>query len=136
MTIISLHAAEPVGKFPHAKRAGDLLFLSGIGPREPGASVIPGVEPHDIAAQYHSVLRNVRAILAEAGTDLRSLVDVTVFLTDMKRDFAAYNRLWAETFPDGAPCRTTVEVGSLPTPIAIEWKCVAWLGARPAGEPR
>ncbi|HEY9844535.1 MAG: RidA family protein [Candidatus Sericytochromatia bacterium] len=133
-------APPPVGAYPHARRAGDLLFLSGVGPRKPGTSVIPGVElgtdgkllSHDIAAQTHAVMANVRAILEAAGAKWEDLVDVTVYLTDIQADFATYNRLYAEYFPDPAtqPCRTTVEVGALPTPIAIELKCVAYLGGR------
>jgi len=132
----SVRAAEPVGHFPHARKVGDLLFLSGIGPRERGTSKIPGVEldasgqvlSHDIEAQCHSVFRNVRAILEDAGTTWESLVDVTVYLTHMKEDFKTYNRLWAEYFKENPPCRTTVEVNCLPTPIAIELKCIAVLG--------
>jgi 2-aminomuconate deaminase len=114
---------------------GNLLFLSGIGPRERGTPKIPGVElnehgdvvSYDIEAQCRSVFRNVRYILEEAGASWESLVDVTVFLTHMKADFKTYNRLWAEHFKDNPPCRTTVEVLSLPTPIAIELKCIAVL---------
>ena len=118
-------AAEPVGHFPHARRVGNLLFLSGIGPRERGTQVIPGVEPHDIAAQCRAVFANVRTILEEAGSEWKKLVDVTVYLTNMERDFPTYNKLWAEYFKDNPPCRTTVEVNCLPTPIAIELKCIA-----------
>ena len=129
----SPRAAEPVGSFPHARQAGNLLFLSGIGPRVRGSKEIPGVVldaegnvvAKDIVAQCHSVFANVRAILEDAGTSWERLVDVTVFLTDMKTDFADYNRLWAEYFRDAQPCRTTVEVNCLPTPIAIELKCIA-----------
>lgn len=129
----STRAAEPVGHFPHARRVGNLLFLSGIGPRERGTKKIPGVEldgegrivSYDIEAQCHSVFRNVRYILEEAGASWDKLVDVTVFLTNMKDDFKTYNRLWAEYFKDSPPCRTTVEVNCLPTPIAIELKCIA-----------
>ncbi len=129
----SPRAAAPVGLFPHARRVGGLPFLSGIGPRVAGSSEIPGVTldasgavvAHDIELQCRSVFANVRAILEDAGTSWDRLVDVTVFLTDMARDFAAYNRLWAEFFRDAQPCRTTVEVNRLPTPIAIELKCVA-----------
>src|SRR5438552_3804878 len=116
--IMSKRAPKPVGLYPHARRVGNLLFLSGVGPRRPGADEIPGVKPHDIEAQCRSVFANVRAILDEAGSRWENLVDVTVFLTDMKRDFKAYNRLYAEYFKDNQPCRTTVEVGALPTPIA------------------
>lgn len=133
--IESSRAAEPVGLFPHARKVGDLLFLSGIGPRERGTKKIPGVEldadgrivSYDIEAQCHSVFKNVRYILEDSGARWDQLVDVTVFLTNMKDDFKTYNRIWAEYFREGAPCRTTVEVGSLPTPIAIELKCIASL---------
>jgi 2-aminomuconate deaminase len=134
-TITSKRAAEPVGLFPHARRVGPLLFLSGIGPRVRGSTEIPGVTldasgnvvAKDIVAQCHSVFANVRAILEDAGTTWERLVDVTVFLTDMEVDFPAYNRLWAEYFRDAQPCRTTVEVNCLPTPIAIELKCIAMM---------
>ena len=129
----SPRAPEPVGAYPHARRAGNLLFLSGIGPRVRGSREIPGVklrkdgtvESYDIEAQCRSVFANVRAVLEDAGSSWEKLVDVTVFLTDLRRDFAAYNRLWAEHFKDAQPCRTTVEVTALPTPIAIELKCIA-----------
>jgi 2-aminomuconate deaminase len=132
-TYHSTTAPEPVGLYPHARRVGNLLFLSGIGPRERGSSAIPGVvldangnvESYDFERQCHSVFRNVRAVLEEAGSDWSKLVDVTVFLTNMKRDFAVYNALYAEYFQDNQPCRTTVEILSLPTPIAIELKCIA-----------
>jgi 2-aminomuconate deaminase len=131
----SLKAAEPVGHFPHAKKIGNLLFLSGIGPRERGTKIIPGVEldangrivSSDIEIQCHSVFRNVKYILEEAGSSWDKLVDVTVYLTHMERDFKIYNRLWAEYFRENPPCRTTVEVNCLPTPIAIELKCIASL---------
>lgn len=130
-------APEPVGLYPHARRAGNLLFLSGVGPRERGSKKIPGVEQdeqgrilsYDIEAQCHAVFRNVRYVLEEAGAAWENLVDVTVFLTNMEADFATYNRLYAEYFKDNQPCRTTVEVNKLPTPIAIELKCIALLGA-------
>lgn len=132
----SKQAPEPVGAYPHAKRVGNLLFLSGVGPRQRGSREIPGVTldangailSHDIELQCHSVFANVRAILEEAGSAWENLVDVTVFLTDMKRDFAAFNRLYAEYFGEVRPCRTTVEVNALPTPIAIELKCIATIG--------
>lgn len=131
--IVSSQAPEPVGLYPHARRVGNLLFLSGVGPRERGSKKIPGVAldehgniiSYDIAAQCHAVFRNVRYILEEAGSRWENLVDVTVFLTNMKDDFAIYNRLYAEYFKDNQPCRTTVEVNCLPTPIAIELKCIA-----------
>jgi 2-aminomuconate deaminase len=131
----SKRAPEPVGHYPHARRVGSLLFLSGVGPRERGTKKIPGVElsaagdilSYDIEAQCHSVFRNVKNILEDSGSSWGELVDVTVFLTNMKADFAVYNRIWAEYFHDNPPCRTTVEVNALPTPIAIELKCIAAL---------
>lgn len=129
----SSKAPEPVGLYPHARRVGSLLFLSGVGPRERGSKKIPGVELDDdgnivsynIETQCRSVFQNVRYILEEAGSSWTDIVDVTVFLTNMKDDFAAYNRTYAEYFADNRPCRTTVEVSSLPTPIAIELKVIA-----------
>lgn len=129
-------APAPVGLYPHARRAGDLLFLSGVGPRRPGSNEIPGnvlddegqLVDYDIEAQCRSVFENVRVILEASGATWSQLVDVTVFLTDMARDFDTFNRLYAEYFADNRPCRTTLEVGALPTPIAVELKCVAWLG--------
>ncbi|CAM3847159.1 RidA family protein [Corallococcus sp. ZKHCc1 1396] len=134
--IDSKKAPEPVGLYPHARRVGNLLFLSGVGPRERGTKAIPGVEldaggdivSYDIEAQCHSVFRNVRYILEDAGSSWDRLVDVTVYLTDMKKDFPTYNRLWAEYFKDDPPCRTTLEINRLPTPIAIELKCIATIG--------
>jgi 2-aminomuconate deaminase len=130
---ISTRAPKPVGAYPHARRVGNLLFLSGIGPREPGTDVIPGNEydaagklvRYDIAAQCLSVFRNVRAILEDAGSSWANIVDMTVFLTNMRDDFATFNRLYAEHFADCRPARTTVEVNCLPTPIAIELKVIA-----------
>jgi 2-aminomuconate deaminase len=131
--ILSDKAPKPVGLYPHARRVGNLLFLSGVGPRERGTTAIPGVElapdgtilSSDIEPQCHSVFHNVRTILEDAGSHWNNLIDVTVFLTNMKRDFATYNRIYAEYFQDNQPCRTTVEVQALPTPIAIELKCIA-----------
>ena len=130
-------APKPVGVYPHARRVGNLLFLSGIGPRDPGDNSIPGndyfadgrVRRYDIEAQARAVFANVRAVLASSGARWEDLVDVTVYLTDMARDFKAYNAVWAEHFPDPAtaPCRTTLGITALPTPIAIELKCVAAL---------
>ena len=128
--IRSSKAPDPVGLYPHARRVGQLLFLSGVGPREPGTNRIP----EGIEAQCHSVFGNVRAILEEAGSNWNELVDVTVFLTDMKRDFATYNRIYAEYFRENQPCRTTVEILSLPTPISIELKCIAAVGSAPAAK--
>lgn len=131
--IASSKAPEPVGHYPHARRVGDLLFLSGVGPRERGSTKIPGVEldaqgnivSYDIAVQCRSVFQNVRWILEEAGSSWEKIVDVTVFLTNMKDDFPIYNRLWAEHFAVDPPCRTTLGIDSLPTPIAIELKVIA-----------
>ena len=131
--IESSRAPEPVGLYPHARRVGDLLFLSGVGPRERGSKSIPGVElddndeivSYDIETQCRSVFQNVRYILEDAGSSWEKIVDVTVYLTNMKDDFAAYNRIYAEYFADNRPCRTTVEIGALPTPIAIELKVIA-----------
>ena len=128
-------APEPVGLYPHARKHGDLLFLSGVGPRKKGSKDIPGVEldadgnilSYDIEAQCHSVFANVKAVLEASGSDWSKLIDVTVFLTNMKDDFATYNKIYAEYFKDNQPCRTTVEINSLPTPIAIELKCIATL---------
>ena len=134
MSIIeSQKAPEPVGLYPHARKVGNLLFLSGIGPRERGKKEIPGVElddqdnilSYDIETQCHSVFKNVRTVLEDAGSNWENLVDVTVFLTNMKEDFEIYNRIYAEYFKENQPCRTTVEIISLPTPIAIELKCIA-----------
>lgn len=132
-TINSGKAPEPVGAYPHARRVGNLLFLSGVGPRERGTKKIPGVTlndigeivDYDIETQVRSVFQNVRYILEEAGTSWENLVDVTVYLTNMKADFPTYNRLWAEYFVNNPPCRTTLEINCLPTPIAIELKCIA-----------
>ena len=134
MSIIeSQKAPEPVGLYPHARKVGNLLFLSGIGPRERGKNEIPGVElddqsnilSYDIETQCHSVFKNVRTVLEDSGSNWKNLVDVTVFLTNMKEDFEIYNRIYAEYFKGNQPCRTTVEIISLPTPIAIELKCIA-----------
>jgi 2-aminomuconate deaminase len=129
----SERAPQAVGLYPHARRAGDLLFLSGVGPRQRGSDIIPGVKldasgnivSYDIEEQCHSVFRNVRYILEDAGSRWANLIDVMVFLTDIQADFAAYNRIYAEYFQEIQPCRTTVEVARLPTPIAIELKCIA-----------
>jgi 2-aminomuconate deaminase len=132
----SERAPEAVGAFPHARRVGDLLFLSGMGPRVRGTREIPGVtlnadgevEAYDIEAQCRSVFHNVRLVLEDAGSSWDRIVDVTVFLTDMRRDFATFNRLYAEQFADNQPTRTTVEINRLPTPIAIELKVIATVG--------
>jgi len=131
--INSSKAPEPVGLYPHARRVGNLLFLSGVGPREKGSKKIPGVElgesgeivSYDIEAQCRAVFQNVRYILEESGSSWDKIVDVTVFLTNMKDDFQIYNRIYAEYFKDNPPCRTTVEINRLPTPIAIELKVIA-----------
>lgn len=135
-TFESKRAPEPVGAFPHAKRAGNLLFLSGIGPRTRGSNEIPGVTldeagnivSYDIEKQCHAVFENVRLVLEDADASWNDIVDVTVFLTDMKKDFPTYNRIYPQYFAGPGkpnPTRTTVEVGALPTPIAIELKVIA-----------
>lgn len=128
-------APRPVGSYPHARRVGGLLLLSGLGPRDPQSNAVPGnvyddnglLDDYDIVAQTHSVFANVRRVLEAAGAQWEDLVDVTVYLTDMERDFAAYNEVWKAYFPDPAtaPCRTTLGITALPTPIAIELKCTA-----------
>lgn len=126
-------APEPVGLYPHARQVGELLFLSGVGPRKKGSKEIPGVTlddagnivDYDIVAQCHSVFGNVKDILEASGAKWTDLVDVTVFLTNMKDDFPIYNKIWAEYFAENPPCRTTIEISALPTPIAIELKCIA-----------
>lgn len=137
MKINAQHAPKPVGLYPHARRVGNLLFLSGVGPRVAGSdatdSMVPGLVldkngnflEFDFEAQCRSVFENVRLILEASGSSWNELVDVTVFLTNMNRDFHTYNRLYAEYFATNQPCRTTVEINSLPTPICIELKCIA-----------
>ncbi len=129
----SSQAPEPVGHYPHAKKVGSLLFLSGVGPRQRGETKIPGVtldkngviKNYDIEIQCQSVFENVKMILEASGSDWSKLVDITVYLTNMKNDFKIYNHIYAQYFKEVRPCRTTVEVLSLPTPIAIELKCIA-----------
>lgn len=131
--IESPNAPEPVGLYPHARKVGNLLFLSGVGPRERNKKEIPGVElddkgkiiSYDIEAQCRSVFNNVQIILEDSGSSWDNLVDVTVFLTNMRDDFKIYNQIYSEYFNKHQPCRTTVEISSLPTPIAIELKCIA-----------
>jgi|TARA_X000001036_G_C19991611_1_gene526489 2-aminomuconate deaminase len=135
--ISSNKAPKPVGLYPHARRVGNLLFLSGVGPRTANSdkndSAVPGLEldhngnfkSFDFEAQCHSVFQNIKTILEESGSSWENLVDVTVFLVNMKRDFHTYNRIYAEYFKDNQPCRTTVAIDALPTPIAIELKCIA-----------
>jgi 2-aminomuconate deaminase len=137
MKINAQHAPKPVGLYPHARRVANLLFLSGVGPRVAGSdatdSMVPGLVldkngnflEFDFEAQCRSVFENVRLILEASGSSWNELVDVTVFLTNMKRDFHTYNKLYAEYFESNQPCRTTVEINSLPTPICIELKCIA-----------
>jgi len=133
--IVSSRAPKAVGPYPHARRVGNLLFLSGIGPREPDSDRVPGnvlddagnVVRHDIAAQCHAVFRNVRTVLEDAGSSWDHIVDVTTFLTNMKDDFATYNKIYAEYFTTNRTTRTTVEVSRLPTAIAIELKVIAWI---------
>jgi 2-aminomuconate deaminase len=133
--ISSQQAPEPVGAYPHARRVGNLLFLSGVGPRQRGSKDIPGVTlndqgeivAYDIEKQCHAVFQNVKLILESSGAQWKDLVDVTVFLTNMKNDFKTFNKIYAQYFTENQPCRTTVEVNALPTPIAIELKCIAAL---------
>ena len=128
-------APEPMGAYPHARKVGNLLFLSGIGPRKRGSKEIPGVSQdasgniisYDIEQQCRSVFENVKNILEASGARWENIVDVTVFLTNMKGDFQTFNQIYAEYFRSNQPCRTTVEVSALPTPIAIELKCIAAL---------
>jgi 2-aminomuconate deaminase len=128
-------APAPVGAYPHARRVGNLLFLSGVGPRVPGSNQVPGnvyehdgsLAAYDFDAQCRQVFANVRAVLEASGARWEDLVDVTVFLTDMARDFPTYNKLYAEHFGGVDACRTTLGISALPTPIAIELKCVAAL---------
>jgi len=136
ISINANQAPEPVGLYPHANRVGNLLFLSGVGPRERGTKKIPGVElneqgvivSYNIEAQCRSVFNNIKLILEASGSNWNNIVDVTVFLTNMKDDFAIYNKLWAEYFAENPPCRTTIEINCLPTPIAIELKVIATIG--------
>lgn len=142
VNVESTRAPEPVGAYPHAKRVGNLLFLSGVGPRTRGAKTIPGVTldeqgrivAYDIAAQCRACFENVRLILEDAGSSWANIVDVQVFLTNMKKDFPTFNRLYAEHFagPAGSgmpnPTRTTIEINALPTPIAVELKVIATMG--------
>lgn len=128
-------APDPVGPYPHARKAGNLLFLSGLGPRKKGSKEIPGVtldergniKSYDIEQQCHAVFQNVKFVLEASGSSWEKLIDVTVFLTNMKADFPLFNKIYGEYFKENQPCRTTVEVTALPTPIAIELKCIAVL---------
>lgn len=134
--IVSERAAEPVGAYPHARQVGHLLFLSGIGPRERGSKTIPGVRvddagnviDYDIVEEAKSVFRNVRFILEDAGSAWENIIDVTVFLTSIERDFKRFNEVYREHFAGVEPCRTTVEVNRLPTPIHVELKVIATIG--------
>lgn len=134
--ILSEQAPEPVGAYPHARKVGNLLFLSGVGPRKRGSKEIPGVTldgsgnivSYDIEQQCRSTFENVRLILEASGSRWENIVDITVFLTDIKNDFVTFNRIYAEYFIEHQPCRTTVEVNALPTPIAVELKCIAVVG--------
>ena len=132
-SINSEKAPEPVGPYPHARRVGNLLFLSGVGPRKRGSKEIPGVVldehkkiiSYNMEEQCHAVFQNVRYILEASGSRWENLVDVTVFLINMKGDFPVFNKIYSDYFKGNQPCRTTVEVNALPTPIAIELKCIA-----------
>ena len=129
-------APKAVGLYPHARKVGNLLFLSGIGPRDPETDGVPGLElskagnytSFSFEAQCHSVFRNVKAVLEASGSKWEDLIDVTVFLTDMKRDFVTFNAIYATYFKENQPCRTIVGIDALPTPIAIELKCIAVIG--------
>ncbi len=129
-------APKPVGAYPHAREAGGLLFLSGIGPRDPNTNEVPGLKldgqghilDYDFEAQVHAVFQNIKFVLEASGSSWDKLVDVTVFLTNMKRDFKTFNQIYTDYFSANQPCRTTVEINALPTPIAIELKCIASLG--------
>ena len=129
----SERAPQAVGLYPHARKCGNLLFLSGVGPRVAGSKEIPGVlldengkiKSYDIEKQCHSVFKNIKFILEDAGSSWDNIVDVTVFLTNIKDDFKIYNKIYAEYFKENLPCRTTVEINCLPTPIAIELKVIA-----------
>lgn len=132
--IISERAPEPVGAYPHARRVGDLLFLSGVGPRKRNSRAIPGVTlnenkeiiDYDIKIQTKAVIENIKLILEDSGLGLKDLVDVQVYLTNMKKDFVSFNQIYSEYFNvESGPCRTTIEVGALPTPIAVEIKALA-----------
>jgi 2-aminomuconate deaminase len=126
-------APRPVGAYPHARRVGKLLFLSGLGPRVPGSDEVPGnihdetgrLIDYDIEAQTRQLIANLDAVLEASGASRDNLVDITVFLTDMQRDFSLFNRIYADHFSTAGPCRTTVEINALPTPIAVEFKCIA-----------
>ena len=134
---ISVHADDapaPVGAYPHARRVGDLLYLSGVGPRQPGTNAIPGgpirdedgnALDYDIEAQTQAVINNIKAILSAAGSSIENVIDVTAFLIDMDRDFKGYNRVYRETFEPIQAARTTVAIRALPTPIAVEFKVIA-----------
>ena len=133
-----MRAPEPVGAYPHARKVGDFIYYSGMGPRSRGSKDIPGVTlnekgeiiSYDIATQCHSVFNNLKMVVEESGASWMDVVDVTVFLTNMKADFATYNAIYAEYFKENQPCRTTLEIKSLPTPIAIEVKAVAYVGLK------
>ena len=133
--VMSEKAPEPVGAYPHARKVGPFLFLSGVGPRKRGTQAIPGVKlddrgqvvEKDIAVQTQSVIDNVQTILESSGSCLENVVDIQVFLTDMKNDFKTFNEVYAKSFAKIGPTRTTIEVLSLPTPIAVEFKVIATL---------
>ncbi|MBI2801430.1 MAG: RidA family protein [Gammaproteobacteria bacterium] len=124
--------ATPRGKYPHVKRAGDFIFVSGTSARQAdntirGAEVdVLGTTRLDIREQTRGVLDNLRDILAAVGATLRDVVEVTVYLVDMN-DFGGYNEVYGEYFDYDGPTRTTVAVHQLPHPhLRIEIRCVAY----------
>ncbi len=134
-TVNSRSAPAPVGSYPHARREGEWLFLSGVGPRQAGTTDIPGVTlnaqgevvDYDVAVQTQAVIDNVKHVLDAAGASLHQVVDIMVFLTNMKDDFALFNQVYAANFSDIQATRTTIGVVALPTPIAVEFKVIARL---------
>ena len=119
-------APTPIGAYPHAKQAGDFLFLSGIGSRNSSDNSIPD----NFKDECHSVFKNIRIVIEQSGAKWENLIDITVFLTDMKKDFKTFNSIYKEYFKENKPCRTTIEIESLPTPISIELKCIVYIGGK------
>lgn len=125
-SVMAKGAPEPVGPYPHARRAGDFIFVSGMGPRQPGQRETPGITPRDIVVQTRATIENIKTVLEAAGSSLAEVVDVTCFLTHLSEDFARFNEIYGEYFAKIGPTRTTVEVTKLPTPICVELKAVAY----------